>query len=164
MWRERFSLPLRKTIYERTPFPSHAGGLEKAFSEFCNLDAKVERFLKIDETRHDFAKIFYLRTDGLLATYHPDFIVATKTTFYLVETKGENSLKDENVRKKCLAAKEWCAKINSFPPEARENREWKYVLLGENLFFRLKDASADINEICERAEPADDKMRDELFS
>lgn len=162
--RERFSLPLRKTIYERTPFPSNSGGLEKAFLEFLDRDAKVERFIKISETNHDFAKIYYLRADGLLATYHPDFIIATKRNFYLVETKGENQLSDENVRRKCLAAKEWCEQMNNLLSEERENREWKYALLGEKLFYALAENGADIDDLCAHAEISENTVRDDFFS
>lgn len=73
--REQYSLEMQKTIYTRTPFPSHGGGLEKAFIEFIDADGAVDRWIKISETRHRFASITYMRTDGLLATYHPDFIL-----------------------------------------------------------------------------------------
>ena len=102
--RESFSMETHKTIYERQGYPSHGGGLEKAFIEFLDKDGEVERFLKINESMHSFAVIYYMRNDGLMATYHPDFIAATSDKIYLIETKGNDKVFDKNVRQKQTAA------------------------------------------------------------
>ena len=39
-----------------------------------------------------------------MATYHPDFIVATRDKIYLIETKGNDMVFDKNVRQKQTAA------------------------------------------------------------
>ena len=112
--RESFSKEVQKCIYPRLGYPSHGGGLEKAFIEFLDKDAEVERFLKINESGHSFAIIFYVRKDGLMATYHPDFIVATAENIYLIETKGDDKVNDINVRQKQTATIEWisnCSKL-----------------------------------------------------
>lgn len=160
--RENFSLPLRKTIYERTPFPSNKGNFEKAFLQFLDRDAKVESFIKISESQHDFAKIFYLREDGLLASYHPDFLIKTKNRIYLAETKAENMLSSGNVRIKQLAALEWCKRINALDAELRMGRKWVYVLIGENQFYGLSNANADIEDICERAAVKTERLSENL--
>lgn len=147
--RESCSLPLQKTIYERLPFPSHGGGLEKAFMEFLDNDATVERFIKINETQHSFASIFYLRADGMMATYHPDFLVATAQKIYLIETKGQDKIDEKNVRAKQLATLNWVKEINALQPAERMSREWEYVLLGENTFYSLSVNGATITDICE---------------
>lgn len=147
--RESCSLPLQKTIYERLPFPSHGGGLEKAFMEFLDNDATVERFIKINETQHSFASIFYLRADGMMATYHPDFLVATVQKIYLIETKGQDKIDEKNVRAKQLATLNWVKEINALQPAERMSREWEYVLLGENTFYSLSVNGATITDICE---------------
>ena len=90
--RESYSLDLQKVIYEKVGYPSNKGDYERAFSEFLDKDASVERFLKISESQHAFASIFYLRTDGLLASYHPDFIVCTSESVYVIETKGNGKV------------------------------------------------------------------------
>ena len=133
--RESFSLELQKVIYERLNYPSNKGRLEKDFMEFIDRDSDVQRFIKINESQHDFAKCFYIREDGLLASYHPDFIVCIEKEIYIVETKGEDKIHDANVRRKQLAILEWCKKINRLPADARMNREWNYMLLGENDFY-----------------------------
>ena len=146
--RESYSMEVQKCIYPRLGYPSHGGGLEKAFIEFLDRDAEVERFLKINENGHSFAIIFYVRKDGLMATYHPDFIVATADKVYLIETKGDDKVDDVNVRQKQTATIEWIKKINALEPEDRMNRTWEYVLVGESVFYSLSGSGATIIDIC----------------
>lgn len=146
--RESYSMEVQKCIYPRLGYPSHGGGLEKAFIEFLDRDAEVERFLKINENGHSFALIFYVRKDGLMATYHPDFIVATADKVYLIETKGDDKVDDVNVRQKQTATIEWIKKINALEPEDRMNRTWEYVLVGESVFYSLSGSGATITDIC----------------
>lgn len=146
--RESYSMEVQKCIYPRLGYPSHGGGLEKAFIEFLDRDAEVERFLKINENGHSFAIIFYVRKDGLMATFHPDFIVATADKVYLIETKGDDKVDDVNVRQKQTATIEWIKKINALGPEDRMNRTWEYVLVGESVFYSLSESGATITDIC----------------
>lgn len=146
--RESYSLDVQKCIYPRLGYPSHGGGLEKAFIEFLDRDAEVERFLKINESGHSFAIIFYVRKDGLMATYHPDFIVATADKVYLIETKGDDKVDDVNVRQKQTATIEWIKKINALESKDRMNRTWEYVLIGESVFYSLSGSGATITDIC----------------
>ena len=162
--RESYSLPLQKTIYERTQYPSHGGGLEKVFAEFLDRDAEVERFLKISETQHSFASIYYIRADGLMSVYHPDFLVATSDKVYLVETKGNDKINDKNVRQKQAATIEWVRKINSLKPEERMNREWEYVLLSEDNFYGLSANGATITDICNLNKVSLSQVTGDLFS
>ena len=148
--REAYSLEVSKCIYPRLGYPSHGGGLEKAFMKFLDRDAEVERFLKINEAGHTFAIIFYVRKDGLMATYHPDFIVATAEKVYLVETKGDDKVDDTNVRQKQTATPEWIKKINSLAPQERMNRTWEYILVGESVFYTLSENGATISDICDQ--------------
>ena len=76
--RRSCSIALAKTIYTLTGFPSHGGGLERDFAEFIDSDGAVEKFVKVNEAKHPFARIAYLRSDGLLGEYIPDFLVVTK--------------------------------------------------------------------------------------
>ncbi len=161
--RETYSVETHKTIYERLGYPSHGGGLEKAFIDFLDKDGEVERFLKINESQHSFAVIYYMRKDGLMATYHPDFIVATREKIYLIETKGNDKLFDKNVRQKQTAAVEWTHKINELKPEERMGREWEYVLISEDNFYGLSSNGATITDICERCKVSLSAAMGELF-
>lgn len=146
--RESYSMELEKVIYERMGYPSNKGAFEKAFSEFLDKDASVERFLKINESQHRFASLFYVREDGLLASYHPDFIVCTPDKVYIIETKGDDKVMDKNVQRKKLATVEWCKKINQLDEDNRMHREWEYILLSETSFYGLAKNGATLEDIC----------------
>ena len=161
--RETYSVETHKTLYERQGYPSSRGGFEKAFIEFLDKDGEVERFLKINESQHSFAVIYYMRKDGLMATYHPDFIVATSKKVYLIETKGNDKLFDKNVRQKQTAAVEWTRKINELKLEERMNREWEYVLVSEDNFYGLSSNGATISDICDRCKVSLSAALGELF-
>lgn len=144
--REAHSLPVAKCIYERLPFPARNGGLEKAFIEWAQADASVQAFCKVSETRHDFARLRYVKEDGLPAFYSPDFLVRTVDAVYLVETKAEGQLSAPNVQRKLKAAMAWCGRINALPPAARADaRPWHYVLLGERLFAEWRSKGAHLS-------------------
>ncbi len=160
--REQYSLPFHKTIYTRTAYPSHGGGLERAFMEFVDADGGVERWIKISETRHRFASIAYMRTDGLVATYHPDFLVATAETMYMVETKGQGRTQDRNVEQKRRAAVEWCESINELTHEQRSGLRWEYVLVGEDEFYGLSHGGATFEDICQRCRVSRSIVQGEL--
>lgn len=148
--RESASMNVTKCIYTRQGWPTHGGGLEQAFIEFIDADADVERWLKINESQHAFASINYMRKDGLMATYHPDFLIATKDMVYLIETKGNDKIDDANVRQKQTAATEWVERVNALPSQDRMGRLWRYVLLGEDTFYLLRNGGATLTDICAR--------------
>ena len=162
--REAYSIETHKTIYERQAYPSHGGGLEQAFIEFLEKDGEVECYLKISENQHPFAIIYYIRADGLMATYHPDFIVATKEKVYLIETKGNDKVMDKNVRQKQTAAVEWTRKINKLKPEERMDRTWEYVLVSEDHFYALAANHASLTDICERLKVSLSFLVGDLFA
>ena len=85
----------------------------------------------LHEYRHDFLRRPYLKADGMPAQYSPDFLVRTDDAIYVVETKSQQGLTDENVQRKRRAALTWCERINGLTPAQRDDRDWYYVLLGE---------------------------------
>lgn len=147
MVREKFSLPARKCIYERLPYPSRSGGLEQAFILWADNDSHVEAFCKISETRHDYARLRYVKEDGLPAFYSPDFLVRTAEAIYLVETKAQQQTAHPNVQRKLRAAVAWCERINALPLDQRAERDWHYVLLGESMFYDWRGKDARLSEL-----------------
>ena len=145
--RESASLEVDKCIYERLPFPMRSGGLERAFIEWANADASVEAFCRISENRHDFARLRYVKDDGLPAFYFPDFMVRTADAIYLVETKAQQQVNHPNVQRKLKAATTWCGRINMLDADQRGEREWNYALVGESLFFDWRDRGARLGEL-----------------
>ena len=145
--RETYALDVAKTIYSKIAYPSNKGGFEKSFIEFIDSDSKVNAFMKINENYHDFATIIYIRDDGLLAHYHPDFMVKVNDKIFIVETKAERDLDNQNVQSKRLATVDWIEKVNELNPEDRMDCVWTYVLLGEKTFYGMSEKGADTEEI-----------------
>jgi len=149
--RESFSVEVVKCIYPRLPFPSQSGNLEKNFILWADADSTVDAFCKINEQRHHFTRLRYLKDDGLPAFYSPDFIVRSKDCIYLVETKAKGQISHPNVQRKKMAAVNWCANINRLPTEKRAEREWHYVLLSEATFYEWRDKNARMAEMLDFA-------------
>src|SRR3989344_3834516 len=160
--RETYAINVAKTIYPKIAFPSNKGGFEKAFIEFIDSDSKVKAFIKINEHYHDFANIIYIRSDGILANYHPDFMVKIGNKIYLVETKAERDLNEQNVKSKRLATIDWTDKINELKPDERMNCTWSYVLLGENTFYGMSEKGAETEDILEYAKLSKAKIKGTL--
>lgn len=147
--RESASIPVNKCIYERLPYSSRSGGLEKAFMEWANDDGGVEAFCKINEHKHDFARLRYLKEEGLPAFYYPDFLVRTAGKIYLAETKAQGQINHPNVQRKLKAATAWCERINALDAAQRSGRKWGYVLLGEAVFYEWRDKGGRMAEMLE---------------
>jgi type III restriction enzyme len=145
--RESSSIETPKCIYERLPFPSRNGGFEEAFIGMANSDATAEAFCKVNEQRHFFMRLRYVRENGLPGFYFPDFLVRTASGIWLVETKAQDQLIQADVIRKKIAAVAWCERLNELPPEDRSGRAWNYCLLGEHLFYEFKDKGATMEEI-----------------
>ena len=161
--RENFSLDIVKTIYERLAYPSNKGEFEKNLMLYADTDSGVESLIKVNEYYHSFATISYIRTDGMLSLYSPDFIVKTGRKIYIIETKADKDLNDPNVRQKQLATLDWIKRLNSLDAKERMEREWSYILLGENHFYSLKENNASIEEICELAKISEASVKGRLF-
>lgn len=145
--RESTSMDVTKCIYLRQGWPARNGGLERGFVEWCQTDSAVEAFCKLSENRHDFARLRYVREDGLPAFYFPDFMVRTADAIYLVETKAQQQTSHPNVLRKRKAAATWCARINELPPYDRSGREWCYALVGESVFVDWRDKGARLSDL-----------------
>jgi len=161
--RENYSLEIVKTIYERLPYPSVKGGFEKNFMLACDRDTQVKAIMKINEYYHSFARLNYIRTDGMLASYYPDFMIKFNDSVYLVETKACKNLESGNVIQKELAAVDWIKKVNELNHNDRDNVEWNYVLLGEKTFYVMQEKGIWIKEILEYSKLTREKVERTLF-
>ena len=138
---------VNKCIYPKLPIPSQGGGLERRFIRWADKDSGIEALAKVHEYRHDFLRRPYLKADGMPAQYSPDFLIRTPFTIYVVETKAQSALSDENVQRKQKAALAWCEKINELPEEQRDGREWAYVLLGESIVNEWHKKNASLTDL-----------------
>jgi type III restriction enzyme len=159
------AVDVNKCIYPKLPIPTRAGGLERLFIQWADQDATIEALAKIHEYRHDFLQRPYLKADGMPAFYSPDFLVRTADKVFVVETKAQSALSDENVQRKQRAAISWCEQINSLPEERRDGREWHYVLLGEATAREWKAKNARVSELLEfaRLRRTDDPAQGQLI-
>lgn len=128
-----------------------SGGLEKAFIEWAQADSSVEAFCKISENRHTFARLRYVKEDGLPAFYSPDFLVRTKGRVYLTETKAQQQTTHPNVQRKLKAASAWCERINLATVGMDGAETWHYVLLGEDAFHDWRKKGARLSELLDYA-------------
>jgi type III restriction enzyme len=150
--REFYSLQTSRTIYERTPYPANKGGLEKAFIEYADQDNTVEAFVKLLVDKHYFVRFRYLKDDGLMAQYYPDFFVKCNNgKIYVVETKAQDQISHPNVQKKQISALSWVERVNRLPANLRSNAEWSYVILGDTFFTEWKSKNASVVEMFEFA-------------
>lgn len=161
--RENFALDIAKSPYEKTAYPSNKGEFEKQFLLFADKDSEVERLLKINENYHIFASLRYIRTDGLLSSYFPDFILKIKDNIYLVETKAQKDVDEHNVKQKQRGALDWCKKINELRSEDRMNAIWNYSILDDNTFYAMSSRGASTQNILEYCKITNAKIQGTLF-
>ncbi|MFK4728177.1 DEAD/DEAH box helicase family protein [Agromyces mediolanus] len=147
--RARDAVTCTKCVFPKLRVASRGGGLERRFIEWADHDSRIEAFVKIDEHAHDFLQRPYLRADGLPARYSPDFLVRTADAVYLVETKAQSALDDENVRRKQRAALAWVDGLNELPDESRGGKRWHYVLLGETAVTRWISGGGRLSALLE---------------
>ncbi|MBO1765797.1 DEAD/DEAH box helicase family protein [Allobranchiibius sp. GilTou38] len=150
--RSTCAVEVTKCIYPKLPVPKVGGGLERRFIEWADSDTQIEALAKIHEYRHDFLRRPYLKADGMPAQYSPDFLVRTANEVYVVETKAQSALSDENVKRKQRAAVTWVEQINALDPSLRDDREWYYVLLGQTIVEDWQSKSARASELLEYAQ------------
>jgi type III restriction enzyme len=145
--RKSASVEVSKSIYQRQGWPSRNGGLEQTFIYWAQSDSQILAFCKINETRHTFARLRYVKDDGLPAFYSPDFLVRTDSAVYLVETKAQEQTIHPNVQRKLKAALAWCERINNLTDAQRGSPPWHYVLLGEDVVMDWKNKGAHLAEL-----------------
>ena len=151
MLRESHSVEVSKCIYTRLGWPARNGGLERTFIHWAQADSQVLAFCKISENRHTFARLRYVKEDGLPAFYSPDFLVRTADAVYLAETKAQQQTTHPNVQRKLKAALAWCERINTLTPTQRGGPPWHYVLLAENMVYEWQAKGARLAELLDYA-------------
>jgi type III restriction enzyme len=135
------SIPTTKCIYERLPF-TYGGGLERAFAtEILEKSPEVLSYSKINQftgSKHMYIK--YLSEDGHYKSYYPDFLVKTKESVFVIETKSDKDFKiDPDVVNKARNAKKLCglfSGINVPFNDIQQPMKWEYLIIPET---SLKD-------------------------
>ncbi len=124
----KFLLP-KKSVFNRIVGEAGSGGLELDFAAFLEAAPDVLSFGK-----NYFAvgyKFDYVRADGDLSTYTPDFVARTTDgTIWIIETKGREEL---DLPQKMARLKQWCADATA----AEENgQRYDFVFVDEEGFRR----------------------------
>lgn len=95
----------RKSLFSKIVGEPHAGGFELSFAGFLDNAPDVAAFAK-NYLAVGF-QIDYVKADGDLSNYVPDFIVKTTDgTVWIVETKGREEL---DLPRKMARLAQWCA-------------------------------------------------------
>lgn len=149
--RSSSAVEVRKSIYPKLPIPIRSGGLERRFITWADQDSSVLALAKIHEYKHSFLQRPYLKADGMPGMYSPDFLVRTIDDVYVVETKAQSALSDENVQRKQRSALSWVEQINRLPSYQRSSMNWHYVLLGEFTVEEWHSKNAQVLDLLEFA-------------
>jgi type III restriction enzyme len=98
-------LVAKKSIFTKTVGEPRSGGFELTFASFLESAKDVAAFAK-NYLAVGF-KLDYVKADGDLSTYQPDFLVRTADgVVWIVETKGQTEL---DLPQKMARLKQWCA-------------------------------------------------------
>ena len=116
-----------KSIFNKVVGEPHSGGFELSFAAFLEAAPDVEAFAK-NYLAVGF-KLDYVKANGDLANYTPDFIVRTADRLvWLVETKGRAEL---DLPQKMARLKQWCADATS---AEHEGQRYDFVYVDQTGF------------------------------
>jgi type III restriction enzyme len=74
--------------------------------------------------------------------YEPDFIVETSDIIYMIETKAENDINNEDVQEKKKSAMEYCSIVSK-----DTSKPWQYILIPHNAISRTMQFDYVISNI-----------------
>ena len=127
------SMLVNKSLYTHQNWPKQSGGLEQAFISAADRDGSVNAFCKIDSFAHRFLRIPYRKANHH-TSYTPDFLVRCGDKIFVVETKSDDRMGNEDVKLKQKAAEFIYARVNQLKPEERDSKTWHYRLLSQSEF------------------------------
>jgi type III restriction enzyme len=133
--REKTAVDTWKCIYPKQAVAAKGGGFERTFMT-GSLENSVDviAYAKLDKKHR--LQIPYRDEYGILRNYEIDFLVKTKDSMYLVETKADDDLTDENVGVKALAAHTWANSANGLEPPVGVSQpsRWEYLLITDKVY------------------------------
>ena len=77
----------------------------------------------------------------------PDFFVRMDSDVYMVETKAQNMVKNEDVQRKKRAAVRWVRRTNTLPEAKRRYLIWHYVILADDKFYEWQRRGASMRDL-----------------
>jgi type III restriction enzyme len=116
-----------KSIFNRVVGEPNSGGFELSFAAFLEAAPDVDAFAK-NYLAVGF-KLDYVKANGDLSNYSPDFIVRTNDkTIWLVETKGRAEL---DLPQKMARLKQWCADASA---AEEDGQKYDFVFVDQMSF------------------------------
>ena len=124
-------LPAKRSLFNRIVGEPNAGGFELRFAAFLDGAPGVAAFTK-NYLAIGF-KLDYVKSDGDLSNYTPDFIVkADDGNVTLIETKGREEL---DLPRKMARLAQWCADATA-ASHARDGRVYRFIYVDQEGFDR----------------------------
>ncbi len=123
----------KRSVFNRIVGESNADGLELAFAAFLETAPDVQAFGK-NYMAVGF-KLDYVKANGDLSTYTPDFIArTTDCAVWIIETKGREEL---DVPQKMMRLKQWCADATE-ASKAESGTHYGFVYVDQQSFEQYK--------------------------
>lgn len=120
-----------KSVFNKIVGEPNAGGFELSFAAFLESAPDVAAFAK-NYLAVGF-KIDYVRADGDLSNYTPDFIVrSTDGVVWIVETKGRAEI---DVPQKMKRLRQWCEDATAASAD-EDTRVYRFVFVDQQGFER----------------------------
>lgn len=124
-------LTAQKSIFSKIVGEARSGGFELSFAAFLEAAPDVRAFAK-NYLAVGF-KLDYVKAEGDLANYIPDFIVRTKDgVIWIVETKGREEL---DLPQKMGRLKQWCDDASG---AEEDGQRYDFVFVDQNGFEKHK--------------------------
>ncbi|KAF0191929.1 MAG: type III restriction-modification enzyme helicase subunit [Gammaproteobacteria bacterium] len=121
----------KKSLFSKIVGEPHAGGFELTFAGFLDAAPDVVSFAK-NYLAVGF-KIDYVRADGDLSNYVPDFFVkTTEGTVWVVETKGRE---ERDLPQKMARLRQWCEDATS-ASQADGGSAYRFVYVDQQGYER----------------------------
>jgi len=126
----------KRSVFNRIVGEGNADGLELAFAAFLEKAPDVQAFGK-NYMAVGF-KLDYVKADGALSTYTPDFIARTTDgAVWIVETKGREEL---DVPQKMARLRQWCVDATD-ASRAELGTRFGFVYVDQESFEQHKPSS-----------------------
>jgi type III restriction enzyme len=121
----------KKSVFSKIVGEPHAGGFELRFSRFLDdapdVAAHAKNYLAVG------FKIDYVKADGDLSNYTPDFIARTKDgTVWIVETKGREEI---DLPQKMSRLRQWCTDATT-ASQAEGGPAYRFVYVDQKGYER----------------------------
>ncbi|MDN5870860.1 MAG: DEAD/DEAH box helicase family protein [Nitrococcus sp.] len=129
-------LPAKKSVFNKMVPEATGGGFELKFARFLDDAPDVASFAK-NYLAVGF-KIDYVKADGDLSNYVPDFLVKTPDgTIWIVETKGRAEIE---LPQKMARLRQWCADATE-ASQAEGGPVFRFVYVDQGGFERHRPTS-----------------------